>query len=372
MAKKRPKINLSQPIRPQTGDLEKLFATSGDTEQASGLQLLGIRLDAIRPDPSQPRRTFPPESLAELADSIRQDGVIQPIEVTEIAPEQFMIVHGERRWRAAQLAGLETIPAVVQRRDYDEVTRFVRQLVENIQREDLNDVDRAAGLLHLRDLLQTELAAQPAKDSSGDPWARKITWAKVGKRLGYSRQRIHQLIQLLKLPDEIKEAVREGALSERDTRVYQGLRPSQQKALYHAHQAGELTPAEVKKVARLLKDDPDQTVAATIRWLKRPSPPPQESTFDSSFEPPEAEIDTPPAAPPLRTQPGYTEGGSVIPPRSGAPTGIDRLDYVRGHLARIPRQGLSAAERRELLRLLKLIQEDVASLIAALSDDDLK
>src|SRR5690606_20575713 len=125
-----------------------------DVEQSAGMQLLALRLDAIQPDPVQPRRTFSADSLTELSESIRQDGVIQPIEVTEVRPNQYLIVHGERRWRAAKMAGLETIPAVVRRLDYDETTRFVRQLVENIQREDLNDVDRAAGLLRLRDLMQ--------------------------------------------------------------------------------------------------------------------------------------------------------------------------------------------------------------------------
>jgi ParB family chromosome partitioning protein len=150
VAKKRPKVNLSRGVEPRAGDLEKLFSTEGDVEQASGLQLLSVRLDAILPDTGQPRRSFPTDSLKELGNSILQDGVIQPIEVTEIGPDQYMIVHGERRWRAAQQVGLETIPAIVRRQDYDTLTRFVRQLVENIQREDLNDVDRAAGLLHLR------------------------------------------------------------------------------------------------------------------------------------------------------------------------------------------------------------------------------
>jgi len=166
MAKKRTPINLSQPIQPRGGDLERLFATSGDVEQAAGLQLIALRLDAIDPDPDQPRSTFNEDALRELADSIRQDGVIQPIEVTQSTTGRYLIVHGERRWRAAQLAGLEPIPAVVRRRDYDEVTRFVRQVVENIQREDLNDVDRAAALLRLRKLMQEEVDA--ARRERGD------------------------------------------------------------------------------------------------------------------------------------------------------------------------------------------------------------
>ena len=136
MAKKRPKVNLTQAIQPRTGELEKLFATEDDVEQAAGLQLLSIRLDAIVADPQQPRRTFPDESLVELCESIRQDGVIQPIEVTETAFGQYMIVHGERRWRAAQMADLKTIPTVVRRHDYDTITRLVRQLVENMSSGD--------------------------------------------------------------------------------------------------------------------------------------------------------------------------------------------------------------------------------------------
>ncbi len=368
MAKKRPKVNLSRPVRPQTGDLEKLFTSQDDVEQAAGLQLVAIRLDAIYPDPSQPRRTFPEDSLEELAESIRQDGVIQPIEVTQMGQEQYMIVHGERRWRAAQMAGLETIPAIVRRQNYDEVTRFVRQLVENIQREDLNDVDRAAGLLRLRDLMQAELdAARAEQVETDEPWGSKITWAKVAKRLGYSRQRIHQLINLLDLPEEIKKAVREGSLSERDTRIYQGLKPAQQKALHEARMAGDLTGEEVKQVARLLKDAPNLTVYQAARLLRQPPEPvspapsrptPQGRQSEQANGPDvgdESEVAVP------------TES-RVVPARSGAPTAIDRLTWVRGHLARIPRHGLTAAERQEVLRLLHLIEQDVRSLLEALGD----
>ena len=215
MTRKKTTIDLSQPIGPRGGDLDRLFTSHDDVEQTAGLQLLALRLDAIDPDPDQPRSSFNEDALRELAESIRQDGVIQPIEVTQSVSGRYLIVHGERRWRASQLAGLDTVPAVVRRRNYDDVTRFVRQVVENIQREDLNDVDRAAALLRLRKLMQEELdGAPPAERPSGEtlarrePWGGKVTWAKVGGRLGYSRQRIHQLIQLLDLPDEIKTAVR--------------------------------------------------------------------------------------------------------------------------------------------------------------------
>ncbi|VAW43600.1 Chromosome (plasmid) partitioning protein ParB [hydrothermal vent metagenome] len=368
--KKRGKINLAQPRKPHTGDLEKLFSTSDDVEQASGLLLLALRLDAIQPDPSQPRQTFPQESLKELSESIRQDGVIQPIEVTEIAQNHYLIVHGERRWRAAQLAGLETMPAVVQRRNYDGVTRFVRQLVENIQREDLNDVDRAAGLLRLRDLMQSELDAARAEGiKTSEPWGKKMSWAKVGKRLGYSRQRIHQLVKLLDLPEEIKEDVREGVLSERDTRIYQGLKPSQQRALHKARLAGDLTPAEVKDVASMLKADPDKTVYETIRELQEPV---AERPFDPSFDFPD---DLPEEEQLLSTVSGspLLREGDTLPDLAPGTLRVDnitRLGYIMQHLSRIKTQGVPPGERTELLRRLNIIQQHVNSLITAMGETE--
>jgi len=366
MAKKRAKINLTPSTRPHTGALEELFSTPEDAEQASGMQLLAIRVDAIRGDSDQPRRTFVDDSLQELADSIAQDGVIQPIEVTQDGRDSYVIVHGERRWRASQLAGLKTIPAVVRRRDYDEVTRFVRQMVENIQREDLNDVDRAAGLMRLKELMQAELDTAVAEGKiKAKPHGNTATWAKVGKRMGYSRQRIHQLIQLLRLPDEIKDAVRSGSLSERETRIYQGLKLAQQRDLYHAQVQGSISPREMRKLAKHLKQAPYDSVSGAMAILEEPAPysteNEDEQSFDKSFKP----DDEPQTA--LRHGAGYVEGSSVIPARTGGPTAVDRLDYVRGHLARVQRRGLSAAEQKEVVRLLELIQQDVESLLTAVN-----
>ena len=373
MAKKRPKISLDQPVQPRSGDMGKLFSTEEDVEQASGLQLLSIRLDSIVPDSEQPRRTFPDDSLRELSESIKQEGVIQPIEVTENTRGSYVIVHGERRWKAAQMAGLETIPAVVRRRDYDLVTRLVRQLVENIQREDLNDIDRAAGLLRLREMLQEELDAKAAESETKkdvSPWAKTITWAKVGRRLGYSRQRIHQLIRLLDLPGVIKEDVRAGRLTERDTRIYQGLKPKQQQELHKIRFQNNLGKRELKEVVRLLKDEPAKSVNQAVREVENPLPQENiELQFDPTLKKDEnGGVAVDPVLGPVTAQPW-----SEKPDRQGGrtkPTSIDRLDWVRGHLARIKRQGLSIAERKEIIRLLELIQEDVSSLLATLQDEE--
>ncbi|MGI0130348.1 MAG: ParB/RepB/Spo0J family partition protein, partial [Thermoplasmata archaeon] len=115
-------------------------------------RFLRLPLDAIEPDPDQPRREMSPEALAELAASIRQHGILQPIRVREVGPRLHRIIAGERRWRAAREAGLSEIPAVVAEADDDQA--FVEALIENVQREDLSVVDRARALRKLRETLR--------------------------------------------------------------------------------------------------------------------------------------------------------------------------------------------------------------------------
>jgi ParB family chromosome partitioning protein len=227
----------------------------------------------------------------------------------------------------------------------------------------------------MRELLQVELDARPPDQetkSASTPWSKTVTWAKVGKRLGMTRQRIHQLIRLLDLPKSIKEDVRNGKLSERDTRVYQGLQSRQQRDLHRARYSQSLTASEIRQVSRHLKEEPDKTVSQVIREIRNPLPEAvDERRFETSFESPvadPAERDVQDAAlKPLRDQPW--QDGTVLPPRQNRPSNIDRLDWVRGHLARLQRQGLGPAEHRETLRLLILIQDDIASLLSALQDD---
>jgi ParB/RepB/Spo0J family partition protein len=338
MAKKRPAINLARSTDAPSSDLQKLFTAGEDTERAAGLQLLAIRLEAIEPDPNQPRQSFDDATLQDLSESIRQDGVIQPIEVVETQPNHYVLVHGERRWRAAQLAGLDTIPAIVRRRDYDNLTRFVRQLVENIQREDLNDVDRAAGLVHLKQLMEGEAVGQPAK-SGRKTWKNQVTWPQVGERLGYSRQRINQLVQLLKLPPDIQEEVRQGRLSERDSRVYQGLEPGQQRELHAAYTAGELTRPTLQQAARLLKNAPSTPVATAIHQSKQTNEPLLDILFDNGTDDP-ADL--------------YQENA-------------DHIAQAHHHLLALDWQSLTAAERKSLAADLAHLHQQLTLLIEALT-----
>ncbi|MEZ4498331.1 MAG: ParB/RepB/Spo0J family partition protein [Thermomicrobiales bacterium] len=191
--------------------VESLFT---DTRpQAAGVNELPgsslIALDRIDPDPDQPRRTFDEERLEELAASIRIEGVLQPIVVRyDIAIDRYIVVHGERRWRASQLAGLSDIPALV--RDVPAERRLIQQLMENIVRDDLNPVDRSAALRMLKEQL-------------GDP-----PWETVAETVGIKRSRLFQLLSTEKLPDAIQDDIRSGVLSEKQSRMLQNLDPPRQ------------------------------------------------------------------------------------------------------------------------------------------------
>ncbi len=197
-----------------------------------------IALDRIEPDPDQPRRSFDPERLEELAASIRLQGVLQPIAVRyDAARDRYVIIHGERRWRAAQLAGLTTIPAIV--REVSDEQRLIQQLMENILREDLNALDRAAALRRLKQQL-------------GD-----VPWEHVAEAVGIKRSRLFQLLATEKLPEPVQEAIRSGRLSEKQTRPLHGLPEPLQIALAQLVERERLGQAEIERLARALRAAPE-------------------------------------------------------------------------------------------------------------------
>jgi len=161
-------------------------------------KVIKISIDRIKPNPNQPRKHIKEETLKELAESIKQKGIIQPIIVRE-KEGYYEIIAGERRWRAAQIAGLQEIPVVI-RNDISELESLELALIENIQREDLNPIDLALAyneLIEKYNLTQEELA----------------------KILGKSRSAIANTLRLLKLPEEIKNHIISGKLSEGHGRV---------------------------------------------------------------------------------------------------------------------------------------------------------
>jgi ParB family chromosome partitioning protein len=215
-----------------------------------------IRLDRIEPDSQQPRRTFDETRLGELIDSIKIEGVLQPIVVRYHEPRDiYIIVHGERRWRASKEAGLDSIPALV--RDVPEDRRLIQQLMENVVREDLTAIDRAAALRTLKKQL-------------GD-----APWEAVAEAVGIRRSRLFQLLGTAKLPEEIQNDIRAGRLSEKQSRALQGLTPGHQLALRDAILAFELSSDEATSLSRSLRmarlpDDPAAAMAAIADLRSRP------------------------------------------------------------------------------------------------------
>ena len=157
-----------------------------------GASITHIKIDQIKPNRNQPRTTFSEKSLNELAQSIKQQGLLQPILVRKLEAEKYEIVAGERRWRACQLANLERVPVIIKDLSNEEVLLIA--LIENIQREDLNPIDQALALKKLKDELN-------------------ISQEEIGKRVGKSRAQIANLMRLLQLPDPVQDLVKENKLS---------------------------------------------------------------------------------------------------------------------------------------------------------------
>lgn len=152
-----------------------------------------IPVSLIRPNPDQPRKSFDPAALERLAASVAEAGVIQPVVVTELADGRYELIAGERRWRAAQRAGLEAVPAVL--RTEAEPLRLQTALIENMAREDLNPVEEARACAALVEDLD-------------------VSKEEVARRLGRSRSSISNLVRLLDLPDQVLDLLSEGELSE--------------------------------------------------------------------------------------------------------------------------------------------------------------
>jgi ParB family transcriptional regulator, chromosome partitioning protein len=180
---------------PQRGMGRGLAAILSISEAGArdGAELREVAVDLIRPNPSQPRKRFDQDALQALADSLSERGVLQPVLVRPRPGGSYELVAGERRWRAAQLAGLDTMPALVQHRD-DGASLEVA-LIENMAREDLNPVEAARAVAALVEELG-------------------VTREEVGRRVGRSRVAISNLLRLLDLPDEALELVEAGRLTE--------------------------------------------------------------------------------------------------------------------------------------------------------------
>ena len=170
--------------------LDAIFAENGTEESNRSTEEL--KLSDLEPNRGQPRKDFDDETLAELADSISQHGILQPLLVRPIFGGGYQIVAGERRWRAARMAGLTTVPAIIRELDDEQVMEIA--LIENLQREDLSPLEEAMGYQSLMDSYD-------------------MTQEEVAKIVGKSRSAVANVLRLLKLPEEVQSLIRSGQVS---------------------------------------------------------------------------------------------------------------------------------------------------------------
>ncbi|MBE6203589.1 MAG: ParB/RepB/Spo0J family partition protein [Rikenellaceae bacterium] len=203
-------------------------------------EMAEVAISSIEPNPLQPRTAFDEEALGELSASIAQLGLIQPITLRRRADGKYTIISGERRWRAAQMAGLETLPAYI--REVDDENLHAMALVENIQRQDLNAIEIAISMQRL--IEECGLTQEAMAD-------------KVGKK----RSTVSNYLRLLSLPSEVQLALKEGLVTVGHAKAIAGIAPEQQlKVLKKCVKRG-LSVRQVEEIARKLNETPSSTVA---------------------------------------------------------------------------------------------------------------
>ena len=224
-------------------DIHSMEATYEEAEARKGIRtgtrgLAGARMitiERLKADPSQPRKTFPEESIRELAESIKEYGVLQPLAVLYRDDEDlFQIINGERRYRAALVAGLKEVPCIIKEAPDDE--RLLQQLIENLQREDLPPLEEAESLKALMD--QFGYAQQD-----------------IARILGKSKSSISETLSLIRLPEEIKTEVRTSELVPKNL-LFQIIREEsndRKRRLWEKIKSDDLTVREARKQVRRTK-----------------------------------------------------------------------------------------------------------------------
>ena len=201
-----------------------------------GTSIQEIPVGELDPNPDQPRQSFDQESIAQLADSIRDQGVLQPLLVVPASGGRYRIIAGERRYRASRMAGLETVPCIV--KDIDVIRQMEIALIENLQREDLNPMEAARGI-------------QALMKQCG------YTQEKVSTRLGKSRPAVANLLRLLSLPEEVTEMVRDGLISAGHARVLAGIRSAEEQIRLAKRAADEgMSVRRLEQLAAAAKEKP--------------------------------------------------------------------------------------------------------------------
>ncbi len=232
MAKRKTELGLGRGLNALLGDPS--LPTQGEGA-------ITLPISQVEPGLNQPRKRFDPESLADLADSIRTHGVIQPLTVRRLSSGYYQIIAGERRWRASKLAGLSEVPVVIIEADDRKVMEL--GLIENLQREDLNPAEEARGY-------------QVLMEEYG------LTQEQVAQQMGKSRPAIANTLRLLTLPHEVMALVEEGTLSAGHARTILGAPTAAlQKEVAKRVVSGQLSVRQTEALVRQLqKDSPDKSL----------------------------------------------------------------------------------------------------------------
>lgn len=230
--------------------LDALIST--ETVQTAGSQSIGeIEISQIEANPNQPRREFSEEALQELADSIKELGIIQPITLRKMGKDRYQIIAGERRFRASQLAGKTTIPAYILKADDEDTMEMA--LIENIQREDLNALEIA--------LAYQQLIEQ-----------HNLSQEQLSKRVGKGRATIANFLRLLRLPATIQMALKEKRIDMGHARALLSLdNPAEQIKLFHDIEVNSYSVREVEEIVRKMKEGGEAPAAKKVT-AKQPHP----------------------------------------------------------------------------------------------------
>ena len=221
--------------------LDALIDTHSEVHTEGSSNLNEVEINMIEPNPNQPRREFDEDALQELATSIRELGIIQPITVRKQEGSKYQIIAGERRWRASQLAGLTTIPAYIV--TVEDQNAMEMALVENIQREDLNAIEIALAYQHLA-------------ETTG------MTQAKISERVGKSRAAVTNYMRLLKLPAQVQMALKNHEIEMGHARALLAIEsPSQQIKLFKEVQQQQYSVRKVEELIQSLKSGNDVKTA---------------------------------------------------------------------------------------------------------------
>ena len=253
MAKKK-QTGLGKGLGALIRPAEEVQATMGEVSVDSNAEALAksglrmVKVKEIRPNPYQPRTRFEEEPLEELADSIREHGLIQPLIVSQVGPGDYTLIAGERRWQASQRAGLEQVPVVV-KNDITALEMLELAIIENVQREDLNDLEEGLAYRQLMDEFN-------------------MTHAQVAKRVGKARTTITNTVRLLDLDPRVQEAVINHEISGGHARALHSLAPDEQAAVLSSIIKNGHSVRQVEETVRKMK-----ARTAPKRKKREPLPP---------------------------------------------------------------------------------------------------